>query len=501
MMNNSVVIYVPKGHDATLAERLFASTSIPVKSCSTSTELDAALTGGIGVLLLAEEMITQSLATLLTHHVTAQPAWSDLPILLLTKRGADSLEAQRAMEFLGNVSVIERPVRSMALISAVRSALRGRDRQYQMRALSERKDQFLATLAHELRNPLAPIVNATAVFERLYPTERTQKLVSMVSRQVNHLTRLIDDLMDVARITSGKLELHPSTTTAQLIVDNAVEIASGAINARGHKLTVTCLAEPVAVHADHVRLVQMLANVLVNAAKFTPESGQIGLRVATDGNQLVIAVTDNGMGLDSTSLASIFEMFSQQRSVGEPSNGLGIGLHLAKVFAEMHGGSIVARSEGRGQGSEFVLTLPVIETPVAVTTGAPAGTRPSLDDKLFLVVDDNQDAADSMQEALRLHGVNVMVAYDGATAIEMVKSKRPDVVVMDIGMPLMNGYEAARHIRCLSAAPPRLIALTGWGQNSDKLMAAEAGFEMHFVKPVDVETLLDKLEAAILTPC
>ena len=500
-MKTSVAIYVPKGQDATLAERLFASASIAVSRCSDSTELDVALTGGIGVLLLAEEMITQSLATLLTRHVTAQPAWSDLPILLLTKRGADSLEAQRAMEFLGNVSVIERPVRSMALISAVRSALRARDRQYQMRALSERKDQFLATLAHELRNPLAPIVNATAVFERLYPTERTQKLVSMVSRQVNHLTRLIDDLMDVARITSGKLELHPSSTTAQLIIDNAVEIASSSISARRHQLTVMRLAEPVIVHADHVRLVQMLANVLVNAAKFTPEGGHIGLRIAAEGNQLVITVTDNGMGLDSTSLSSIFEMFSQQRSVGEPSNGLGIGLHLAKVFAEMHGGSIVARSEGRGRGSEFVLTLPVVETPVVLPNESVATTRPPSPDKLFLVVDDNQDAADSMQEALRLHGVNVIVAYDGPTAIEIVKSRRPDVVVMDIGMPLMNGYEAARHIRHLSHVPPRLIALTGWGQNSDKLMAAEAGFEMHFVKPVDVATLLDRLEATNMTYC
>jgi signal transduction histidine kinase/ActR/RegA family two-component response regulator len=494
-MERHVLVYGPPGRDAMLVGKVFGAAQIEVIHCDRPETLAARLHEGAGALMLGEEALTPAAVGAVSAYLEQQPVWSDLPILLLAKQGADSLEAQRAIEKLGNVTLLERPVRTMALISAARSALRARDRQYEMRALSQRKDEFLAALAHELRNPLAPIGNAMAILQRLHPSPQTEKLAGIVERQVSHLKRLVDDLLDVARITNGKLELQRSVTTVDKVLQHAVEIAQEAITAKAHRLTVQTPQGCADLHADHVRLVQSVANLLVNAAKFTPPSGEITLAVKLAPPVAEFRVRDNGKGLEPEFLERIFDMFSQSRTVGEPTSGLGLGLHLTRAFAQLHGGTLTARSDGPGRGSEFVLSVPVVVNTAAEQLASPR-RQGACRNRSILVVDDNVDAASTLGALLTLQGASVEVAHDGTQAVAAVQQLRPEVVVMDIGMPRMNGYEAARAIRAaMPTGAPTLIALTGWGQYADKARALEAGFDFHFVKPLDIEDLIGCLES------
>ncbi|RYZ05307.1 MAG: HAMP domain-containing histidine kinase, partial [Comamonadaceae bacterium] len=295
MSERRLLLHLPP-QDTLLAQRVLRSAGVEAEPVGVDGELSAALEAGLGALLVAEESLTDSVLGPLQRFLARQPAWSDLPVLVMAKRGADSLEVQRAVEHLGNVTMLERPVRTITLVSAARSALRARERQYEMRALSRRKDEFLATLAHELRNPLAPIRNATAILERLHPEPKVRQLVGMVDRQVSHLKRLVDDLLDVARITSGKLELQLAPTSARSVAAHAVEIAQASMAAKGHRVHVQHPEKDIVLRADHVRLVQSVANLLVNAAKFTPPSGDIVLRVERHDEpaEVEFAVRDTG---------------------------------------------------------------------------------------------------------------------------------------------------------------------------------------------------------------
>jgi signal transduction histidine kinase/ActR/RegA family two-component response regulator len=490
-MDRGVLVRLP-ARDEVLAVRILRAAGVEAEAGGREAEVIARLPQGVGVLLVAEELLTEPVAAALQRYAEQERAWSDLPVLVLARQGADSPQAQSAVERLGNVTMLERPVRTLTLVSAVRSALRARERQYEIRALSRRKDEFLATLAHELRNPLAPIRNAMAILERLHPTPRVASLAGMVDRQVSHLTRLVDDLLDVARITSGKLQLQLTATTVARVVTHAMEIAQAGFDARQQRVRVEQPDREIELRADHVRLVQSLANLLVNASKFTPAGGHIDLQVRIDGQWVEFAVSDDGRGLQPQELERIFEMFEQAHGVGEPTGGLGLGLHLTRAFAQLHGGTVRASSRGPGCGSEFLLRLPVVLADAAGPADPAAGAGPQATLALrVLVVDDNVDAAESLQALLALHGVPAAVAHDGAAAVAAVREQGPDVVVMDIGMPVMNGYEAARRIRAEAAlAAPVLIALTGWGQYADKARALEAGFDHHFVKPVTIDQLM-----------
>jgi CheY-like chemotaxis protein len=352
-----------------------------------------------------------------------------------------------------------------------------------------RKDQFLATLAHELRNPLAPIRNASAVLQRMPGNPSVAKLATIVDRQVNHLTRLVDDLLDVARATSGKLELQLGSTKSCDVVTHALEIADAHVREKSHRLVIDQPAGDVFLRADHVRLVQSVANLLVNAAKFTPPGGDIGLAVRVIGSDIEFTVTDSGRGLAEQDLRRIFTIFEQARAPGEPSGGLGLGLHLVHAFAELHGGEVRAHSGGVGRGSRFSLRLPVV-VQADGDAAAEAAAVVGFAFRRVLVVDDNVDAAMTLQDLLHLQGLEVQVVHDGAAAVEHAELRSPEVIVMDIGMPGMDGYEAARRIRAAGLAHrPLLIALTGWGQYVDKSRAMEAGFDFHFVKPLKVDQL------------
>lgn len=497
-MERRIVICAPTGRDGALTAKVLASVGIHSIVCTSNQELMAQLPLGAGALLLVEEVVSGSAMRPLADYVASQPTWSDIPILLLTRSGADSLDVQRAVEHLGNVTLVERPVRTIALITAARSAIRARERQYQVRDADKRKDEFLATLAHELRNPLAPIRTSMGILRHLHPDSAdVTRLCSVVDRQVSHLTRLVDDLLDVARITSGKVILKREPVSLSSILNHAVEISGSSMEAKRHRLDVEKPDHDHVLDVDQARIVQSVANLLVNAAKFTPAGGRIVLRSEVEGPVVTFRVRDNGIGLEPESLAKIFELFAQTVIPGEAPAGLGIGLSLARQFAEMHGGTLSAHSEGLGHGSEFVLRLPVVlegARPLAPAAAA-QDVKARTSSRKILVVDDNVDAANTLQALLDMDGFTASVAYDGLAAVAAIADVQPDVVVMDIGMPGLDGYDAARMIRQQHGNRNiTLIALTGWGQSNDRKRASEAGFDHHLVKPVDYNTLLECLQ-------
>lgn len=355
-----------------------------------------------------------------------------------------------------------------------------------------RKDEFLATLAHELRNPLAPIRLAAGIFGSPASSEaQKQRSQQIIERQVKHMALLLDDLFDISRITLGKLVLRKEALDLRIVVEAAIETTRAKIQAKHHELFVTLPAEPIQVDADPLRLEQILTNLLNNAAKFTANAGQIRISAALHGETATVSVTDNGMGIARENLKLIFERFAQVPTSGAQVNsGLGIGLALAKGLANLHGGDIRVTSEGLGKGAEFKLSLPVLAT---TRTDDPRAASKDVGGKKrrILVADDNQDIAETMAEILRLEGHEVYLAFDGIEAFERYQQLEPEVVLLDIGMPGHRGDEVARMIRTHSPnRDVRLVAITGWGQPSDKENALAAGFDIHMTKPVDIARLI-----------
>lgn len=492
-MEKRVLIYAPSGQDAMLASKMLTLANVENLITDSVLQLASEMLAGVGAVLTVEEALSNGGLKALGEFVQRQPNWSDLPIVLLTHRGPDSLSVRQAISALGNVTLLERPVRTLTLITSLQSVLRAREKQYQVRETDRRKDEFLASLGHELRNPLAPIRTSMAVLTHLFPNEAPVKKVSdVIERQVTHLTRLVDDLLDVARINSGKIELQRDYTTFGAIIGHVTELCSSAAAARRIKIELALPTEEIVLHADYARVVQIVANILTNAIKFTPVDGYISMRAMEDYGCIKIYIKDTGIGLDPSALSRIFTMFEQSRPPsGQITSGLGIGLSLSRRFAEMHGGSVHATSEGLGKGSEFVVTLPVVTEgrPTAATCGPAAEREPDQRPKV-LVVDDNRDAADSLQALFEMENCNVATAYDGYQALEAFDAMMPDVVVMDLGMPSMDGYEAARRIRRKpGAGDVLLIALTGWGQNDARQRTIDAGFDHHLIKPVNFDEI------------
>jgi signal transduction histidine kinase/ActR/RegA family two-component response regulator len=492
-MEKRVLIYAPTGQDAVLASKMLAIANVENLVTDTAIELASELLRGVGAVLTVEEALSNGGLKVLGEFVLRQPNWSDLPIVLLTNRGPDSLSVRQAVTVLGNVTLLERPVRTLTLMTSLQSVLRARDKQYQVRETDRRKDEFLASLGHELRNPLAPIRTSMGVLAHIYPgQEPVRKVAEVIERQVTHLTRLVDDLLDVARINSGKIELKRDYTTFAAVMGHVTELCAGPAAARRIHIQTALPQHEVVLYADYARVVQIVANILSNAVKFTPIDGYISVRAAVEGQCLKVCVRDTGIGIEPAALTSIFAMFEQSRPPsGQIASGLGIGLSLSRQFAEMHGGSVHATSEGLGKGSEFVVMLPVV-TDNRVEVEQPAGPVFGSDDlrTKVLVVDDNRDAADSLQALFEMENCNVATAYDGYQAVQAVEQVMPDMIVMDLGMPSMDGYEAARRIRRKDGAKEVLmIALTGWGQSDARQRTIEAGFDHHLIKPVNFDEI------------
>lgn len=364
-----------------------------------------------------------------------------------------------------------------------------------LKETAQRKDEFLAMLSHELRNPIAPIRNAAEVLARLAAgDERQLAMVGIVQRQAQHLSRLLDDLLEVARITQGRIELRREILPLNECIQLAIETVEPLIRRKGHELRVRQAVGPVYLDVDRARLVLCVANVLTNAAKYTPSSGRIGIRSYVDSGCAIIEVTDNGIGISAELLPRIFDLFVQgERSLDRSEGGLGIGLSVCRQLIEMHGGTISARSDGDGCGATFVITLPLAGEPTSATTS----TASNSGTLRVLIVDDNQDAADSLALMLQIEGHETRTAYSAEAGIDEVGAFCPDVVLLDIGLPRMDGYEVARRMR-QSVPLARLIALTGYGQAEDRRRAQDAGFDAHLLKPVEptaLAKLLDQVRA------
>ena len=360
-----------------------------------------------------------------------------------------------------------------------------------------RKDVFLATLAHELRNPLAPIRNAIEVLRAKGPLmPDLQWARGVIDRQVHQMTHLIDDLLDVSRIALNKLALHRERLLLETVVQGAVEMSRPLIEQHGHALSVSIPPEPIVLDADLTRLAQVFSNLLNNAAKYSEPGGHIQLSVVREGSDAVVSVRDDGIGIPAEKLPHIFEMYAQIETEMERSEGgLGIGLALVKQLVAMHGGSVYAKSDGHGMGSEFVVRLPIdVAAHCGQMGGVKDGERRAASGLRILVVDDNQDAATSLGMLLRVTGNDPTMAFDGQEALALAGEVRPDVVLLDIGLPKLNGYEVARRIRQEEWGRRMvLIALTGWGQEEDRQRSRDAGFDSHMVKPVEIAALMTVL--------
>jgi PAS domain S-box-containing protein len=633
LLERRVLILAPTGRDAQLSRAMLGEHGIRCAICADLPTLIREMALGAGAVLISEEALpTVEYLYALGEPLSRQPTWSDLPILLLAHPGADSGPVRQAIRALGNVTLLERPVRVAALMTAVQTALRARQRQYNARehlveldhiatqlresesrlqalfdnaavgiaevdatgafalandalcgllgetrqsllamkmsdivhaedredlALSmhrlfagqihdfitekrflrhdgetiwvkltvslartadergahgvaviediteqkhaeedlreadRRKDEFLATLAHELRNPLAPIRNSLHIFRmKGIQDPAVERVTDMMERQGAHMVRMVDDLLEVSRISRGKIDLRKEVTELASVLRNAIDTSLPLIERGKHKLVVEIPDDPLSVDADPVRLAQVFANLLNNAAKYTPEGGQIDIKVSVDGGNAVICVKDNGEGIPRQMLGRVFNMFTQVNTGMRAQGGLGIGLTLARTLVHLHGGTIEAASDGPGRGCEFTVRLPLVTAHAKPAPAPAANVLANAPLRRVLVVDDNHDAADSLGMLLQFLGAEVMVVHDGHAALAAIRSFQPAVVLLDLGMPGMNGLEVARRMREDPAARGiTLVALTGWGQREDRRRTSEAGFDYHLVKPADVGML------------
>ena len=630
-----VLILAPTGRDAQITRSVLAEVGIRSMPCPDLATLSREMAEGAGALLLSEEAVmSESDLLFLGERLARQPSWSDLPVLLLAHTGADTAAVRKVIRALGNVTLLERPVRVASLVSAAQTALRARARQYHarehlqeldqvaraltdsegrlqalfanaavgiaeltddgrfalvndalcrilgharedltgsslfehahaedradiesayrgvmeaprasfsgerrfarrdgevmwaklsitgtphaigagMRAVAviedvterrqaehdlreadRRKDEFIATLAHELRNPLAPIRNSLHIVRMAgIQDPAIQRVAAMMERQVRHMVRMVDDLLEVSRISRGKIELRRERVPLAAVLRSAVDTSRPLIEAGGHELSLELPAESVAVDGDPVRLAQVFANLLNNSAKYTPMGGRIEVSVAVEEGVAQVCVKDDGEGIPAEMLDKVFNMFTQIDAGNRAQGGLGIGLTLARTLVHLHGGSIEARSEGRGKGCEFLIRLPlaVAEPEEDHAPPVPAARQGNGKLRRVLVVDDNHDAADSLGMLLQFLGAETMTVHDGRACLDAVKTFQPAVVLLDLGMPGMSGLEVARRLRAdPELAETTLVALTGWGQREDRRRTQEAGFDYHLVKPADLSTL------------
>ncbi|HVH99599.1 MAG TPA: PAS domain S-box protein [Enhygromyxa sp.] len=375
----------------------------------------------------------------------------------------------------------------------------------ELAAADRQKDEFLATLAHELRNPLAPIRNAMQILKLPAANDHMRlRAQEMIDRQLHHMVRLVDDLLDVSRIIIGRIELRKECFDLSAAVTRAVETAEPLIEARGHELIVSMPPEPITVNADLVRLSQIISNLLTNAAKYTPKPDRIWLSAEQDGNDVILRIRDQGTGIEPSMLGRIFQLFVQaDASPTRAQGGLGIGLTLVKQLVELHNGTVTATSEGLGRGSEFIVRFPA-DTDVGGTLGRPRVSEgpPARErgERRVLIVDDNVDAAESIAMLLQVSGFSVRCVYDGNSALTVASAYHPDVIILDIGLPDISGYDVARRLRAqrdFQRTP--IVAVTGYGQQGDRLRSREAGIDFHMTKPVDPNALQALLEVGGVT--
>lgn len=438
----------------------------------------------------------------LRETLERQPAWSDPPLLIFTSRPSAELVV-RSFEQLGaraNVTLIERPVRVKTMISAASAALRARRRQHQVRDLVaelerrlQERDHFLAMLSHELRNPLAAI---TLAVDSLSETTQAANERAILVRQTRHLAKLVDDLLDIARVTTGKISLNMTQVDLADVAEHCVEAVLARAEARRLRLTFHAGATGLTVRGDAVRLEQIVHNLLSNAIKYTPPGGEIHVTLEADAGDAVLRVRDSGKGITEEMLSRIFDLFMQgETTIDRTEGGMGVGLTLVRKLVHLHRGTVRAYSGGAGSGSEFVVRVPLSAAVEAKVSGRSSDAMPS-PPRRILVVEDNADVRDLLRSKLRQLGHEVDAAEDGPAGLEKLLASPPEIALVDIGLPGVDGYEIARRTR--EAVGPRvyLVALTGYGQIEDREKALTAGFDVHLTKPVDFADLQNVLARA-----
>ena len=509
-----ILILPTTTRDGEAIQRLFRGAEIQSLICENLRSLCNQMSHGLAGMIVAQEILQGDVGSYLKTALDSQPSWSDIPVIVLSPRGPDVTGDLADLALRHNLLFVQRPAELRTFLSTVKSVIRDRRRQYIVRdqllkqhqhanelaTADRRKDEFLAVLAHELRNPLSPIrtgIDCLLVGEVDEQVSR-QDILPMMSRQVNQMVRLIDDLLDVSRISRGKLQLQKTRIELSDVIRSAIETARSQIESAQHDLHVTLPGIPVWLNGDAVRLAQVFSNLLNNSAKYTDPGGRIELRAEAQGNHIEIAVSDTGVGIPVDMLDSIFDMFTQVGSSLERSRGgLGLGLTLVKKLVELHGGTITAASNGLGQGSQFTVTLPVADAQQSTRATEQVPTYSGRPLRI-VIADDNVDAAATLAGLLKRLGHSADVVHDGQSAVDAVDRLRPDVAIIDIGMPVLNGYEVAAQLRACLPAGHRvyLAALTGWGQEDARHKAVTAGFDTHLVKPISAATLVTVLQRA-----
>lgn len=504
LLDHRAVIWA-EGRDGSLTREFLLRAGKDAIACADGERVAQQLTLGGGVLIVAAELLSRSDAAAVREWMAGQPPWSDLPVLVIAGRDGFTASLNESLSGFGTFSVLHRPLSLDTLYSTVETALRARQRQYQIRGLLAQRDQsdrrreeFLAMLAHELRNPLAPIRTGMQVLRLNSPADsNTARTHEMIERQLTNLTRLINDLLDVSRITQGKISLQREVIDLHNAVANVVAARSLHAAEKAIRLTLSSAPSlPVHVSADPVRIEQIVDNVLTNAIKFTPESGSVDVNVTREQDTAVIRVSDTGIGIPPHLLSTVFDLFAQTpRSLDRSQGGLGIGLTVVKSLVELHGGIVRASSAGEGRGTLIEIRVPTVQIMESAPKQEehPQLPAPSTPRKVLLV-EDNQDAAEMLATFLRACGHLVRVAHDGHAGLDLATRERPDVVICDIGLPGMDGFEFARQIRripALSAA--RLIAMTGYGEVRHRDRGLDAGFDKYLVKPADPEAVAQLL--------
>ncbi|WP_422923259.1 hybrid sensor histidine kinase/response regulator [Singulisphaera sp. PoT] len=516
-----VLMLAPTARDAEMARGILGESGFTPYVLRAHDDLTRAIEEGAGVVILMEEYFATEESDRLLEVLGRQPAWSSLPIIVLTSGKGHLSRAEAVLKTLANVVLLDRPTRIVPLLSAIRAALAARRRQYELRdsieemkrtaeerdrlyreanaaraeaeAADGRKNEFLAMLAHELRNPLSAVNNAVTLAARSGLHEHVEWSRDVITRQMRHLTRLIDDLMDVSRINRGKIELRRELLDLTGILDSALMTVRPLIEEREHRLEVDMDRGRLWADADPTRLEQVVVNLLNNAAKYSEKGGHIRVSAANDGGGVVIAIADRGVGIPPEKLPQMFELFAQgDRSLARSEGGLGIGLTVVKQLVELHGGTIEATSEV-GNGSEFTIRLPHVAVPPAEPSSNDLGVIAG-HGRRVLIVDDNADVAGLMGEILTMMGFAVDIVHDGRASIGKARERRPEVVLLDIGLPGMDGFEVARQLRleewCRDTV---IVGISGYGDSAAREQGREAGFNHHLVKPVDIGLLLPLL--------
>ena len=496
-LDDRILVWAP-ARDGQLTCGFLTEIGFSCVNCESWTEFRAELSEGVGAVVLAGEYLSESVLANLRAIIDDQPPWSDLPVIVVARTSPRAHTDPFGM--LGNLSLLQRPVSLDTLRSTVSAALRARRRQYQIRDLlqqrddtDKRKDEFLAMLAHELRNPLAPLRTALELLKLAPAPQVVERAKATMERQVSNLTRLVDDLLDVSRITRGMIALKRTVLDARQRVGDAVIAAQPSANRKGLKLEIQLPEDPVIVDADPVRLEQMLGNLIGNAIKFTPAGGEIHVSLEANSGSAVIRVQDTGIGIPADHLEKVFELFGQATTALDRSyGGLGIGLTVVRLIAQLHGGGARVFSDGVGRGTQAVVHLPLYSDEALTHNARDEYGRPAASSKRVLIIEDNVDVAEMLATYLEEIGHHVIQAHDGRAGFDAALEHRPDVIVCDLGLPVIDGYEVARqlcgvpHLRSTM-----LIAVSGYGDAADREKARRAGFSHHITKPADPLQLAD----------